>query len=248
MSCWRWKKNLPPCLSCAVSPNCPPPLLPLFLTHACSPLIGRLPQVAVELGRAPQKRSLRASSLVSSRCDRKKKKHPTVTHDDGKTCPYQVEICNFISSWRIICGRIAAIGRDWSQSGVCLFLSIYNCLPTRPCCRRTLKHFPSKLLLSFAVFLSLGTMCVHIYYKWRCSILFWRCFHLLVQPVDLNSASSFLSVSLSGCQSYVYDCVSVCRVHRRHPSVWDVCCSLSKSADDFVSEARRHSWFFSSCR
>lgn len=62
-------------------------------------------------------------------------------------------------------------------------------------------------------------MCVNICYKWRRSILFWRCLHLLVQPVDLNSASSFLSFSLSGCQSYVCDCVSVCRVHRRHPSV-----------------------------
>lgn len=117
---------------CAVFPNlpsslpAPPPFSPLFFTHACSPLIGRLPQVAVELGRAPQKRSLRSSTsiLVSSRCDRKKKqtkKHPTMTHDDDKTCPNQVEIFIVISSWQIICGRIAAIGRDWSQSDVCLF-------------------------------------------------------------------------------------------------------------------------------
>lgn len=201
-----------PRLSCAVFPNCSQPphhFRPLFLTHACSPLIGRLPQVAVELGRAPQKRSLRASTLVSSRCDRKKK-HPTMTHDDGKTCPNQVEICNFISSWRIICGRIAAIGRDWSQSDVCHFLSTHTCLPAHACFRRTLKHFPLKLLLPCAVFLSLGTVCVNIYDKWRRSILFWRCLHLLVQPVDLNSASPFLSVSLSGCQSYLYDCASVC--------------------------------------
>lgn len=192
------ERNLSPRLSCAVFPNlrssppAPPPFSPLFFTHACSPLIGRLPQVAVELGRAPQKRSLRASTsmLVSSRCDRKKKtktkKHPTMTHGDDKTCPNQVEIFIVISSWQIICGRIAAIGRDWSQSDVCLFRT---CLPAHPFCRlHTLKHFPSKLLLSCAVFLSLGTMCVNIYYKWRHSILFWRCLHLLVQPVDLNSA------------------------------------------------------------
>lgn len=118
-------ETLSPGLSCAVSPNCPtpPPSRPVYLTHACSPLIGRLPQVAVELGRAPQKRSLRASALASSRCDRKtnKKKHPTVMHNDGKTCPNQVQISIFISSWPITCGRIAAIGRDWSQSDVCFF-------------------------------------------------------------------------------------------------------------------------------
>lgn len=68
--------SLVPSSRTVISPS--PPLLPPFrppsVTHAHSPLIGRLPQVAVELGRAPQKRRLRASALASSRCDRGGKK------------------------------------------------------------------------------------------------------------------------------------------------------------------------------
>lgn len=100
------KKNSSPRLSCTVFPNRPhhhhhppspshtQPFRPPSVTHAHSPLIGRLPQVAVKLGRAPQKRRLRASALASSRCDRggKKSKHTTTTHDDGKTCSNQVDI------------------------------------------------------------------------------------------------------------------------------------------------------------
>lgn len=95
------KELFSPSLLCRLpEPSSPPaPLLPPFrppsVTHAHSPLIGRLPQVAVELGRAPQKRRLRASALASSRCDKgekKNSKHTTTTHDDGKTCSNQVDI------------------------------------------------------------------------------------------------------------------------------------------------------------
>lgn len=80
------KKNSSPRLSCTVFPNRPPPhphhphhppFRPPSVTHAHSPLIGRLPQVGVKLGRAPQKRRLRASALASSRCDRGGKKANT---------------------------------------------------------------------------------------------------------------------------------------------------------------------------
>lgn len=96
----------PPSLCHLSDPQSPPPTSPsLFiiflsaavvppstLTHTDSPLIGRLPQVAVEPRRAPQKRRLMGSALVSSHCDRKKKPKNKKKPNTPRPATNQVEV------------------------------------------------------------------------------------------------------------------------------------------------------------
>lgn len=143
------KKNSSPRLSCTVFPNRPhhhhhppspshtPPFRPPSVTHAHSPLIGRLPQVAVKLGRAPQKRRLRASALASSRCDRGKKKKQTHNNDTRRRQDLLQPSRHLLISFHPDESSVAGSQLLDETGAKVMFASScpFALPPPRPCCR-----------------------------------------------------------------------------------------------------------------
>lgn len=152
------------------------------------------------------------------------------------------------------------LDETWSQSDVCLFLSVRTCPrpapppPPFPLLPPPPKALPFQIVVILCCFISLGTMCVNIYYKWRRSILFWRCRHLHVQPVDLNSASSVIpqrqSVRVPKLCVWLCVCLSCSPKAsvRLRPCPLRIKCPhphpllKSRLSAGFVSDARRHGW------
>lgn len=173
MSLLKMEKELfSPSLLCRLpEPSSPPPLLPPFrppsVTHAHSPLIGRLPQVAVELGRAPQKRRLRASALASSRCDRGKKKRKQTHNNDTRRRqdllqPSRHLLISFHPDESPVAGSqlLDETGAKVMFASSCPFALVSPpLLPPPP------KALPFEIIIIVCRFISLGTMCVNIYYK-----------------------------------------------------------------------------------